>query len=138
MTPRPKPRPKRHEALTGFTPLLWRVVDTVPGAVAAALVDEEGETVDFAGDIDGEQIRLAGAYMGIFLNRFSMTKTMGRLGPMVEIRLRAQHGQFVSRPLGLGYQVTVLLEATATLPKLDDALDLALVALRLEAGGVLI
>jgi predicted regulator of Ras-like GTPase activity (Roadblock/LC7/MglB family) len=117
---------------------LWRIVDTVPGAVAAALVDEEGETVDYAGDVESEQIKLAGAYMSILLNRSSMTQTMGCVGPLIEIRLRAQHGQFVSRPLGLGYQVTVLLEPTATLPKLDDALDRALVALRIEAGGVLI
>jgi predicted regulator of Ras-like GTPase activity (Roadblock/LC7/MglB family) len=127
----------RDQLISDFARILKRLVETTPGAIGAALADEEGETVDYFGDTDPDELRLAAAYMGIMLNR-SATKKAQRLGgPIREIRIQSELFQFVCRPLGLGYQVTVVLERIATLPKLDEALEQAIAELRIEAGGVL-
>ena len=101
------------------------------------MADEEGETVDCYGDIDPEELKLAAAYMGILVNRLANTATVVQNGGLRELRLRGKRTQFVCRPLGLGYQVTVVVDPMATLPKLADALDQAMAELRIEAGGVL-
>ena len=51
----------RDQAETAFTAILASLVERVPGAHAAALVDAEGETVDYAGDGEPFFLRVAAA-----------------------------------------------------------------------------
>jgi predicted regulator of Ras-like GTPase activity (Roadblock/LC7/MglB family) len=127
----------RQQVVGAFTTILRRLVVATPGAVGAALADDEGETVDWFGEVDPDVLRLAAAYMGILLHRAGTPKVQEVGGQVRELRVQAATGQLVGRPLGLGYQVTVVLSATATLPKLDAALEQAIAELRVEAGGVL-
>lgn len=127
----------RDQFISAFATILKRLVETTPGAIGAAMADEEGETVDYFGDMDPEELKLAAAYMGIMINRASTKKATQLGGPLREIRVQSQTYQFVTRPLGLGYQVTVMLDRVATLPKLSEALDQATAELLIEAGGVL-
>ena len=123
---------------SAFSTILGRLVNASPGATGAVMADEEGETVDyFAERIDPEELKLAAAYMGILLARVSATTEKVKGGRLRELRLKGDRSQFVCRALGQGYQVTVVLDPVATLPKLARALDQALAELRVEAGGVL-
>lgn len=123
--------------MTSFAAILRRVVDSTPGAVAAVFVDEEGEAVDVAGEGETIDVMLAGAHLGVLLARFDAAHEKAGAGRVQELRLVATRAQYVTRPLGHGYHVTVMLEPVATIPKLVEALDEAAVQLRLEAGGVI-
>lgn len=128
-----------HEQLpSAFSSILKRLVHTSPGAKGAVLADEEGETVDFfSHTIDPEELKLAAAYMGILVNRVANTATVNRGGGLQELWLKGTQTIFMSRPLGQGYQITVVLDPVSTLPKLFQALDQAMAELRVEAGGVI-
>lgn len=131
-------QPPLEQEPSAFNKILGRLVNSSPGAHGAVLADEEGETVDyFSLVIDPEELKLAAAYMGILVNQVETTATVARGGGLNELRLKGSQTQFVVRPLGSGYQVTVVLEPSATLPKLFQALDQAMAELRVEAGGVL-
>lgn len=121
---------------SAFASILQRLVEASPGALGAVLADEEGETVDLFGDVETEEMMLAAAYMGIWLNRTAAMSFIAQSGPVKELRIRGKRLQYIGRLLGLGYQVTVVLEPTATLPKLAEALEQATAELRVEAGGV--
>ncbi len=138
-TPSSDKQQKHHQGISVFGVILERLVEASPGALGAVLADEEGECVDWfsEGDGDPDDLKLAAAYMGIMLNRTATPKIQRLSGYLQELRIRGAKAQYVGRALGLGYQVTVVLTPTATLPKLDAALERAVVELRLEAGGVL-
>jgi predicted regulator of Ras-like GTPase activity (Roadblock/LC7/MglB family) len=122
---------------TGFSTILERLVEETPGAIGAAFADDEGEAVDSFGEGDRYEVLLAAAHMGVLLRRFEASRKVSECGTIREIWITAENGQIVCRPLGHGYQVTVVLQRCATIPKLEKALDRALVHLRLEAGGII-
>ncbi len=113
-------------------------MEDTPNAVGAAFADEEGEAVDFYGLVDPFDLKLAAAHLGILLTRLEELCGCHQLGPLTELHIVAETGQYVSRPVGLGYQVTVVLEPVASLPKLQRAFEQALAEIRVEAGGVLV
>ena len=59
-------REREHYA-TGFTRILQNLIQALPGVAGAALVDEMGESVDYAGVLDSFEIRLAAAHVQIEL-----------------------------------------------------------------------
>jgi hypothetical protein len=61
------PRAAREQAASGFAGILVELLRRVPGAVAAAIVDGEGETVDYAGRIDAFKVRVAAAHLQLVL-----------------------------------------------------------------------
>ncbi len=128
---------KRRQIPSAFATILRRLVESTPGVRGAAFADEEGETVDLYGEIDPFELKLAAAHMGILLSRLSKLTSLRAQGRLCEIRLLAKRGQLISRPLSIGYQVTLALEPVACLPKIYRALDQAAAEIRLEAGGVL-
>lgn len=122
---------------TAFSEILRRLVESTPGALGAALADEEGEAVDTHGTIDPFELKLAAAHMGIVLDRLAKVEPVSATGRLLEVRIVGERAQLFARPLGRGYQVTVVLEPVAPLPKLCSAFDQALAEIRVEAGGVL-
>jgi hypothetical protein len=66
--PRPRPAPiLRDQRESAFTSILAALVERVPGAHAAALVDRDGETVDYSGEVDSYAVRLAAAHWRLVL-----------------------------------------------------------------------
>jgi hypothetical protein len=59
----------RDQRETAFTSILAGLVERVPGAHAAALVDRDGETVDYSGEIDSYAVRLAAAHWRLALDQ---------------------------------------------------------------------
>ena len=70
--------PPRDQATSPFTRVLERLVAVTPGAQGAALVDFEGETVDYAGRLDPFELKITAAHWLIVL---SETAEAAQLGP---------------------------------------------------------
>jgi hypothetical protein len=122
---------------SAFASILARLVESTPGALGAVFADDEGEAVDLFGEIDSFDLKLAAAHMGILVSRLSSMAQIRRTGRFSELLIVSQHRQMISRAMGLGYQITVVLEPVASFHKLSRALDVAQAEIQIEAGGVL-
>jgi hypothetical protein len=103
----------------------------MPGARGAALVDVEGETVDYAGQSTPYAIRVAAAHWRIVLEHaregrlFANTQTLA---------VRAARTTFVVYALPQGYALVIVLSAAAGLPSWRRGLPLCAAKLAEEAG----
>jgi hypothetical protein len=68
MTRRP-PEAQRDELESAFTPILRRVLNTLPSALCAVFVDTEGECIDYASSIDPFEAKVSGAHALVLLDR---------------------------------------------------------------------
>jgi hypothetical protein len=85
-------------------------VTRVPGARAAALVDFEGETVDYAGGLAPFALRLAAAHLRIVLD----VAASQRSAPGVRwISFRASRTSYVVHALAEGYALVLVLAGAA-------------------------
>jgi hypothetical protein len=107
---RPGPGPLRDQRESAFASILSKLVSRVPGARAAALVDWEGETVDYAGGVDPFAVRVAAAHWRIVIDAAASQKALGCLQRLV---VRAARRSFLVEPLPDGYALIVLLSRAA-------------------------
>jgi hypothetical protein len=97
----------RDQKASPFGAVLMRLCDAV-GGVGAALVDAEGETVDYAGTLDPFGIKIAAAEISVLLDvlrgcpAFEWNRTE-------ELFLRGGRRSFYARVLGEGYAIVVVL-----------------------------
>ena len=99
---------ERVQLITPFTRILEQLVRANPGALGAAFVDAEGETVDYAGATDSFAIKVAAAHMRILLHEAARMPTMG--GSSVrELLIRGRSRTFFIRAMPEGYALVVLL-----------------------------
>ncbi|MBI2394966.1 MAG: hypothetical protein HYV09_35680 [Deltaproteobacteria bacterium] len=125
----------REEHETGFTPILRQHVEATPGALGAALVDGEGEAVDYAGDtIDPFDLKIAAAHFRIVLSDIEKGKLAGEGGPTSRLLVLTDKRTFVLTALPEGYALLSILRANAALGHADRSLDGTLRALHREAG----
>jgi hypothetical protein len=118
----------RDMELSAFGQILLTLVRGLPGALAAVLVDDEGETVDYAGTLSAYDLRVVGAE-GQLLMRFKSAGSKVR-----QISTYAGSRMFLVRALFEGYVLVVVARTSATpsFPSLSlDAADYDLCA---EAG----
>lgn len=134
------PRPSRvpHERDTDATPfgdILRRLVDRLPGAYAAALVDIEGETVDYVGLSGSFELRIAAAEARLALDQIH--RGLAGRSQTGEVRwlvaLGAQRS-FLVRQLSEGYAVVVLFRRRAGLTASRRAFAVCARELAVEAG----
>jgi predicted regulator of Ras-like GTPase activity (Roadblock/LC7/MglB family) len=96
--------------------LLERLLASVPGAVAALLLDPNGEVVVEAGaQADRDRHRLIGAYQGLALAaavRATARHDVGTIGCLV---CRYAAASLILRPLRDGYYLLVSLDPRANL-----------------------
>jgi hypothetical protein len=130
--------PKVYERLqspTGFTAILDRLVHEVPGGVGVALVDVEGEAVDYAGDrVDPFEIKVAGAQWRILLQEIESGKLAAEGGAPRRIIVGTEKSTFVIEALPEGYALIALLHRNAPLAHVDRAFEQAIGDLHKEAG----
>jgi hypothetical protein len=125
----------REESETGFTAILSRHVAATPGAIGAALVDGEGEAVDYAGDsIDPFEIKIAAAHWRIVLGDIDKGKHGELFGSTRRLFVHTDQRAFVLDVLPDGYALLSILEAKASFGHADRALDATLRDLYREAG----
>lgn len=124
-----KPGPPRDQAPSVFSKILdelcWRT-----GARAAALVDAEGETVDYGGRLAPFDVRVLAAELRLIQQHLGETKV---LGPTFELVVRARKKSFLLQVLPDGYALVLELPRCASAVS-DRALALAVRRLCAEAG----
>jgi hypothetical protein len=125
----------RAEDETPFTVILRRHVDATPGALGAALVDSEGEAVDYAGDtIDPFDLKIAAAHWRIVLSDIERGKLAEQGGATTSLVVLTERRGFVLTALPDGYALLSILKANAALGHADRSVDMTLRALYREAS----
>lgn len=125
----------RPEDETGFTVVLRKHVTSTPGALGAALVDAQGEAVDYAGDgIDPFDLKVAAAHFRIVLSDVEGGRLAVEGGATVSLMVLTDRRGFLLTVLPEGYALLSILRPNAALGHADRALDVTLRGLYREAG----
>jgi len=95
----------RDQEASPFSAILWRLCEGC-SAHAAALVDKEGETVDYAGRISPYEIRVAAAELRLVL-AFTRTAQVPGFAEVNEIRVRTGQRSYAILGLGDGYAIVL-------------------------------
>jgi hypothetical protein len=123
----------RDQDASPFSAILWRLCEGC-SAHAAALVDKEGETVDYAGRISPYEIRVAAAELRLVL-AFTRTAEIPNFRDVNEIRIRTGLRSYAIIGLGDGYAIVLeLLRHSSSVSR--RALAQAMRELEFEAGIV--
>jgi predicted regulator of Ras-like GTPase activity (Roadblock/LC7/MglB family) len=88
--------------------ILERLLERVPGSLAALLLDAQGEVVIGAGQVD-ERHRLIGAYQGIALGAAERAAERFDAGTVRSLAWRHDGGTVVIEPLRDGYYLLLSL-----------------------------
>lgn len=116
---------------TPFTAILDALIQRISGAYAAALVDSQGETVDYAGRGEPFDLRVAAAHLQIIL---ASIERFGALGEPRWVVIRGGRKSIAASVLPDGYVLVLLLRARAAFTISTRALKACTRALADEAG----
>jgi hypothetical protein len=122
------PRDQRESA---FSAILAELVARVPGALAAALVDRDGETVDYAGRGSPYELRVAAAHLRIVLDQAAGQPS---LAGMRSVLIRAARSSLSVHALPEGYALVLSLSRGAGFRGLTRAVPVCTRRLADEAG----
>lgn len=123
--------PVRDQATSTFTHILERLVHVTPCAQAAALVDFEGETVDYAGRLEPFEVKIAAAHWLIVL---SETSDLAQVGVIGQITVRTSGAAYHVRRLEEGYAIVMVLRPRAAFAVSERAMLQAVTGIAAEAG----
>ena len=123
-------RPERDMAPSSFTMILERLVVSTPSARGAALVDFEGETVDYAGSLDPFEMKIAAATWQIALAEIGETA----IETPHQVVVRAARSSYVLRRVNKEYAIILVLHARAAFAVSERALAEAETGLASDAG----
>jgi hypothetical protein len=126
--------PPRDQAMSTFTRVLERLVAVTPGALGAALVDFEGETVDYAGRLEPFDLKITAAHWLIVLSETAETSPTG---PIQRLTVRARTRAYYIRRLEENYAVVLVLHPRAAFAVSERAMQQAIAGLSAEAGWAL-
>jgi predicted regulator of Ras-like GTPase activity (Roadblock/LC7/MglB family) len=96
--------------------ILQDLVQAVPGAQAALLLDVQGEVVVEAGPRD-ERYRLIAAYQGITLSSLRRATERHGTGQILEVISKHAGGSVILRPLRDGYYLVFAVSPAADLAR---------------------
>jgi hypothetical protein len=128
---RPVPPPRDQEPST-FSRILERLLHATPGGQAAALVDFEGETVDYAGHLDPFELKVTAAHWLIALSEIAADTS--RVGTVARLTVRARGRGYYVRRLEENYALVLILHPRAAFAVSERAIHEAIVSLSAEAG----
>ncbi len=100
----------RDQTPSEFTHILDRLLRSVAGARAAAMVDYEGETVDYAGRFDAFDIKVAAAHWQLVWGEINDET---RIGPLCQLIVRARKQSYIVRRIHPSYLLVVVLHPRA-------------------------
>jgi hypothetical protein len=128
--PSARPASTRDTDATAFTALLADLVARIPGAHSAALVDSQGESVDYTGAALPFDVKIAAAHFRVVVDD---TRAFAPFHDLRTLVVRCAVKSFVVRALPVDFAVVVLLGRRAGFSPMRalDAFERALVA---EAG----
>lgn len=129
--PSAAPPPARDMEESAFTLILRDVLPRIPGALAVALVDRDGEAVDYAGPVDPFEVKVAGAHFRIVLEDIARQPAFGVARTVVCLGTK---GGILAHGLPDGYALVVLLKKRAGFARCERALLACERALAMEAA----
>jgi len=92
-----------------FKTLLNRLLEDIPGALGAIIIDWEGESVDHAARMDDYDIKLLGAHNGIILNHIRGTMDEIASSELEEVIIRTGENKTLIAPLTEDYLLVMQL-----------------------------
>ena len=96
-----------------FKSLLNRLLEDIPGALGAIIIDWEGESVDQVTQTDEYDIKLLGAHSGIILSLLRETLSRIDSGHLEEVIIRTGQNKTLIAPLTEDYLLVLQLGAEA-------------------------
>jgi hypothetical protein len=123
--------PARDTDATAFTLILSELIGRIPGARAAALVDRDGESIDYAGLLSPFDVKIAAAHWQIVLAGLDTVPALA--GPR-QLVVRGVTKSFIVRALADSYSVVLVLSGRAGFATSSRAFSVFERALVLEAG----
>jgi hypothetical protein len=131
MRPRGRHAPPRDQRESAFTAILADLVERVPGARCAALVDRDGETVDYGGRGSPYEMRVAAAHLRIVFDEALAQPSLHAVRSFV---VRASRMSFALYSLPHGYALVLALSRGAGFRGLGRAVPVCTTRLADEAG----
>ncbi len=113
-----------------FKNLLNRLLEDIPGAVGAIIVDWEGEAVDQVARIDDYEIKVLGAHSGIILGFLREALAQIESGDLDEVVVRAGDDKILLAPLTDEYVLILQLGAKAIAARASYKMGKCVEALR--------
>ena len=95
-----------------FEDILKNLVDTVPKAIGAILVDWEGEAVMEQCHCDPYDIRFIAAHEGIILARLKEMQSAAQTGEVEDVVVTSSNGHLIIGSIDQGAQVDKLIPLT--------------------------
>lgn len=123
--------PLRDQHESAFTRILGELVERVPGARAAALVDQEGETVDYSGELVAYDLKVTAAHWRIVVDEIRAGNALSATGFVL---LRAGRASFQAHVLPEGYALVLVLARGAGFGGWRRAVSACTLALGAEAS----
>jgi hypothetical protein len=123
----------RDQEESAFATILGALVARASGAEAAAIVDTEGETVDYAGNGDPFGLRVTAAHWRIVLRQGDAQKSLGRLQWLA---VRNARRSYLVHALPQGYALVVAFTRATRLMGWEHAVATCVRAICEEAGWV--
>jgi hypothetical protein len=111
MKPRKRERPAprvREEHPTEFTRILERLLKLEPSILAAVLVDNDGEAVDYAGVLTAFDAKVAAAHLRLVLCHIA--DAANAIGQPTQILVRSVRRSFLIHVLAEGYALVMVLK----------------------------
>lgn len=98
-----------------FRLILHEMLATTAGALAALFLDWEGETVELVcdRDLNDHDLRILGAYQGIFLTRLRTLCFHAGAGEPQRFKIEFAHTSVLSFDVKDGYYVVLLVDGSA-------------------------
>ena len=86
-----------------FKSLLNRLLEDIPGALGAIIIDWEGESVDQVARMEDYDIKVLGAHKGIILNLLREAMAQFESGELEEVLIRTGNNKTLIAPLTVDY-----------------------------------
>jgi predicted regulator of Ras-like GTPase activity (Roadblock/LC7/MglB family) len=119
-----------------FRDILAGMLQSTRGAIGAAFLDSEGESVEVASarpfDTDDHELRVIGAYAGIFLSSLRRIAEATDSGASSRFKIDFAASRIFCSELGDGYYLVVVVDAAAVEGTVWQALAQCRAALRAE------
>ncbi|MEP0775428.1 MAG: roadblock/LC7 domain-containing protein [Acidobacteriota bacterium] len=116
-----------------FHYLLTNLMADVPGLRGAIFVDPEGEAIEHVSRDGGlYELKLEGAYHGIFLRRASQLASVVGAGELERLVVAGSGLQVVTTALKDGYYLVLVLDAGAPISSLRGPMQRTVAALNRE------
>jgi predicted regulator of Ras-like GTPase activity (Roadblock/LC7/MglB family) len=110
-----------------FRDILADLLQTTRGAIGAAFVDSEGESVEVASarpfDTDDHELRVIGAYSGIFLSHLRRIADATESGSSRRFKIDFAASTIFCCDLGDGYYLIAVVDAAAVEGAVWQALE---------------